>query len=446
MGEIQHVTEAALLHRIADEQAERRLPSLVAAVVRDGEIVWFGGRGRVGDAAPSPDTQYRIGSITKTFVGVQVMRLRDEGRVGLSDPLDKFVPGTPLGDRTIGQLLSHTAGLTAESPGDWWERTPGLEWPKFVDTLTPEIERHRAARRFHYSNLGFGFLGELVARLRGASWADTLRAEILKPLGLRRTTFEPTAPHAWGWAVHPYADILIPEPAYDAGAMAPAGQLWASTEDLARWVAFLGGDVGDVLNPDTLAEMREPVAVEDADEWRGGYGLGLQLARPGKRRLVGHGGSMPGFVAGAWADPGEGLGALFMANTTSGVRGGVCTDLLDIVSAHEPRLPEEWLPQYTVDNELLVLTGTWFWGPRPYMLRLLGDGLLDLSPVDGRGRASRFRPEDDGTFIGLDGYYVGEKLRVVRNPDGTVRHLDLATFLFSREPYASESTVDDGRP
>src|SRR5690606_23957842 len=146
----------------------------------------------------------------------------------------------------------------------------------------------------HYSNLGFAALGALAAELRGKSWYDVLRAEILDPLGMRRTTFSPEAPHAQGFAVHPYADVLAPEPAHDGGGSAPAGQLWSTLEDMTRWAAFLAGDTGDVLDPATMAEMREPNAVEES--WTSGYGLGVQIYRSGQRTMVGHGGSMPGFL------------------------------------------------------------------------------------------------------------------------------------------------------
>src|ERR1044072_6388085 len=95
-------TEFALLRRVAAEQAERRAPSLAAAVVRGGELLWTGVRGSVDGAAPTLDTQYRIGSITKTFIAVLVMRLRAEGRLDLNDPLDKHVNGTSFGPFTGG--------------------------------------------------------------------------------------------------------------------------------------------------------------------------------------------------------------------------------------------------------------------------------------------------------------------------------------------------------
>ncbi|GAA3262490.1 serine hydrolase domain-containing protein [Nonomuraea helvata] len=430
-------TARALLRRLAVEQAECRVPSLTAAIVRDGRPAWFGGRGQVDGAPPTPATQYRIGSITKSMVAVVVMRLRDEGALRLSDPLEEHLPGTQLGHLTIAQLLSHTAGLTAEPPTDWWERTPGIPAADLIDRLGPGELKHRPGRRFHYSNLGFALLGELVARARGTTWLKALQAEVLDPLGMNDTTARPRAPHATGYAVHPYADVVLPEPEHDADAMGPAGQLWSTPQDLARWAAFVGGDTGEVLDPDTIAEMREPVGVDDGDAWTGGFGLGLQLARVAGRRLAGHSGSMPGFLATVWADPADGVGVLFMANTTTGMRGTLLTDLLDILQQYEPRLPQEWQPA-EADPDLLALTGLWHWGPKPYTLRLLPERGLALEPVGGSGRASRFVPRPDGTWLGLDGYYAGETLRVAAD------HLDLNTFIFTRTPYDPAAPVPGG--
>lgn len=436
-------TDSALLRRIAVEQSANRVPSLVAAVVRDGELVWSGARGQVGGLPPDNDTQYRLGSITKSLVATLVMRLRDEGRLDLNDPLDKHVPGTSFGTATIAQLLSHTAGLTSESPGSWWERSPGRDWPALAADLTPETIKNRPGSRFHYSNLGYGVLGELVARNRGTSWFEAVRSEILLPLGMSRTTPHPEGRHAQGWAVHPFADVLLPEPAPDAGAMAPAGQLWSTVHDLARWTAFISGRTGEVLHPDTVAEMRAVATVADADNWTDGYGLGFQLIRHNGRRLAGHSGSMPGFLACTLVDEQTGTGALALANTTSGPAIMALTiDLIKIADEQEPPLPEEWRPA-EVDAKLLSLTGLWHWGPTPYHLRLIPGGMLDLRPVK-TGRASRFRPIGEDSWLGLDGYYAGETLRVGRSADGTPTYLDLATFIFTRTPYDPQAPIPGG--
>lgn len=440
-------TDLALLRRVATEQAANRAPSLVAAVVRDGELVWSGARGFVdgtGGEQPDDDTQYRLGSITKSLVAALVLRLRDEGRLDLNDPLDKHVPGTAFGATTIAQLLAHTGGLTAESPGSWWERSEGNDWRALESSLSTSEVKHRAGRRFHYSNVGYGVLGELVARMRGTSWLDALRAEIIGPLGMSRTSPHPEGKHAPGWAVHPFADVLLPEPAPDAGAMAPAGQLWSTVRDLARWTAFVGGHTGEVLHPDTVAEMREVAVVDDGDSWTAGYGLGFQLVRSGGRRLAGHTGSMPGFVSCSLIDPASGTGALAMANSTAGVAVvPLVLDLISIVDDYEPQLPDEWRAVAT-DTRLLDLTGLWHWGPAPFHLRLLPGGGFNLAPAEGSGRASRFRPVGEDEWLGLDGYYAGETLRVVRGTDGRPQHLDLATFIFTRTPYDSSAPIPGG--
>lgn len=438
-------TEDQLLRRLATEQRDGRAPSMVAAVVRDGRVTWSGGRGDVNGARPDHDTQYRIGSITKSLVATLIMRLRDEGALDLADPLDKHVRGTPFGDRPLGALMAQAAGLTAEPPREWWERTPGRPWDELAADLDTESVRFRSGRRYHYSNLGFGVLGEVVARLRGVPWTDALQREILAPLGMRRTTLAPTGKHATGYAVHPWADVLLTEPAHDAVSMAPAGQLWSTVDDLARWTAFVGGDTGEVLHPDTVAEMREPQSITDGERWLTGYGLGLQLFRTNGMRLAGHTGSMPGFQATNLIDPVTGIGALMLANTTSGTRpDSTVTDMIDIVNAAEPVLPKEWRPLSTVDPSLLELTGPWYWGPKPHALRLLADGWLDLSPLVGGGRASRFRPVGTDTWTGLDGYYAGETLTVERDTDGTVNHLALNTFVFTRTAYDAQAPIPGG--
>jgi CubicO group peptidase (beta-lactamase class C family) len=425
-------TARTLLARTARVQRDGRAPSLVAGVVRDGGLAWSAGRGDVAD--PVTDVQYRLGSISKTVTAVAVLRLRDEGRLDLDDPLEKHVPGTPLGDRTVGQLLSHLAGATAESPGGWWERVPGGSLEEL--RLTGEDVVLGAARQFHYSNLGFGLLGELVARHRGRPWEDVVRDEVLGPLGMTRTAPRPTGRAARGSAVHPWADVVLAEPEHDAGVMAAAGQLWSTLADLGRFAVFLLGDTGDVLSPATLEEMAVPAGVDSSAPGWSAYGLGLQLVRVDGQVLVGHGGSMPGFLAGVLVDRAEQTGGVMLANTTSGLDPLVPGLLADLRAA-EPRVVEAWTP--SPPPVPLDVLGIWFWGPAPHVLRAQPGGLLHLGPMTGRvGRASRFAPREDGTWVGLDGYYAGETLRIA--PD----HLDLATFVFTRTPYDPEAPVPGG--
>ncbi|MER6382249.1 serine hydrolase domain-containing protein [Streptomyces sp. NPDC001250] len=445
--ELLPTTRRSLLHRIAVAQAEGRAPSLVAAVVRGGRAVWHGARTSVDGHGPDETVQYRIGSITKTFTAVLVMRLRDEGRLDLGDPLEKHLPGTGAGEVTIAELLAHTAGLAAESPAPWWERTPGTLRPELSDVLGAQPLLHPVGRRHHYSNPGYTVLGALVEELRGAPWEEVLRSEILEPLGLHRTSTQPQAPHAGGWAVHPWADALLPEPLEGLGRMAPAGQLWSTTGDLARFAAFLAAGDDRVLSAESVREMGTPAAPAEAADMLDGvtYGLGLQIQRRDDRLLVGHSGSLPGFLANLTISVEDDVAAVVLANCTSGpLLGAVGADLVRIVAEAEPRIPEPWRPLREVDPAVLELAGQWYWGTNAFGLRVSADGLLALGPLTGTGRRARFRSNDDGTWTGLEGYFAGELLRPVRRPDGAVSHLDLGSFVFTRQPYDPEAAIPGG--
>jgi CubicO group peptidase (beta-lactamase class C family) len=236
--------------------------------------------------------------------------------------------------------------------------------------------------------------------------------------------------------VHPWADVVLPEPEFHAGVMAAAGQLWATLADLGRFAAFLLGDTAGVLAPATLEEMTIPAGVDSSAPGWSAYGLGVQVLRVDGRTLVGHGGSMPGFLAGVFVDREEQTGAVSLANTTSGLD-AVVFGLLEDLRAAEPRIVEPWQP--SPSPVPLDRLGVWFWGPSPYALRSVGAGLLHLGPLPGRvGRASRFSPRDDGTWVGLDGYFAGETLRIAED------HLNLDTFVFTRTPYDPEAPVPGG--
>ncbi|MFC0601739.1 serine hydrolase domain-containing protein [Streptomyces palmae] len=441
-------TRRALLHRIAVAQSEGRTPSLVGAVVRDGRTVWTGSRSCVDGHAPDDDTQFRIGSLTKTFVAVLVLRLRDEGLLDLTDPLGRHLPEpAEVAEVTLAQLLTHTSGLAAEPRGPWWERTAGALRPEPADLLSSDRPLcHPVGRRFHYSNTGFALLGAVVERLRGAPWGEVLRREVLEPLGMTRTSLEPRAPHAGGWAVHPWADALLPEPTEDSGRMAPAGQLWSTTADLGRWATFLLDGDDRVLSADTLAEMRVPTVTAKPEDPHSHWGLGIQLQQDGERMLFGHGGSMPGFVAQLWISEEERLAAIVLSNATSGPAvGATAADLVRITAEREPRIPEPWRPLPDVPPELLALTGPWYWGSAPFVLRLRADRGLELARVNDLSQGVRFRAEADGTWTGLDGYHEGETLRVVpgaEGPGGADTHLEVNTFVFTRQPYGLDGATE----
>jgi len=446
---IEDRTKRLLDVRLARDQAGQRLPSVTACVARDGAVVWTGARGLVEGHAPDANTQYRAGSITKTFVAAAVLSLRDAGRLTLSDPIGQYLDVAAAGSvasMTIGQLLSHASGLRAETAGPWWERTEGILLPDLAaSSLGADAARFRPGRRHHYSNVGYALLGAMLAAQHGRPWYDVITSVLLRPLRMNRTTTRPHRPHATGYAVHPHADALLAEPEHDAGAMAPAGQLWTTTTDLVAFARFLSGGAPGPLEPSTLAEMREPVVIEDqaGQPWAAGYGLGLQLWNVGGLRYYGHVGSMPGFVAILQiADSPGSDTAIVVCNSTTGFSRTLGTDLLAILAESEPYCPPEWMPTQ-VDDELLDLLGAWYWGPAAFTLSLAGN-VLELARADGDRRVMRFRPDGMGVWTGIDGYQAGEPLVPVTGPDGSVVALDIGSFIYTRTPYDPAAPVPGG--
>src|ERR1035437_7582693 len=162
---------------------------------------------------------------------------------------------------------------------------------------------------------------------------------------MARTTTAPQSPHARGFAVHPWADVMQLEPADGTGLMAPAGELWSTVEDLCRFAAFLLDGDDRVLAPSTLAEMRVPASPPGDDAWTGGYGLGLQLFRRDGRVLSGHSGSMPGFVAPLCVSPDDGIGGGGLGTATPGPPiGTIAIDPVRVGAGKEPRRPARRQP------------------------------------------------------------------------------------------------------
>ncbi|MGH3742174.1 MAG: serine hydrolase domain-containing protein, partial [Micromonosporaceae bacterium] len=277
-------TAARLDQIVMDVQRKGRAPSLIAAVTRGGEVEHLCAAGTTPE--PTSDTQYRIGSITKTFTAMLIMQLRDEGLLDLDEPLSRKLPDSPVGSVRIRQLLGHVSGLRREPEGPWWERADGVSLDTLLQGLTPDMLVHPPHRTYHYSNLAYGLLSAVASQITGEAWMDLVGKRLLAPLGMGRTTYQCQEPFARGYVVHPWLDTMREEPRHDSGAMAPAGQLWSTVTDLARWAGFIAGPSPDLINPSTLDEMTAPVVISDLESWAAGHGLGFQLWRRGERVLV----------------------------------------------------------------------------------------------------------------------------------------------------------------
>ena len=415
-------------------QAEGRLSSVVGAVFDRYGAVWAGGAGM----APGLDGQYRIGSITKTLTAVLVMQARDEGLVDLSDTLGDHLGDVGYADVTLRDALAHTSGMQSEPRGGWWERTRGTDFSGLARSNDGAGRVAGPGEWFHYSNLGYGLLGEVVARALGAPWRRLVSERLLLPLGMRATSYLPRPGAQPGWSVDHFTGIQVHEALTDTGAMAPAGQLWSTLADLVTWGQFLGGAHPDLLAPETLREMQAPVEP--------GYGLGLMLGVHPGGQLVGHDGSMPGFLASVHVDPDSGIGAAVLTNATTGI---AAQELAILLIEGDPDSDEErpapWRPTVALPDDVVGIPGVWFWGNTAYDVRWHNDGLeLRLMALGGLLR-ERFELVG-GELVGVLGYHRGEHLDVVRRPDGSIRNLECATFVYTRTPYDPDVDVFGEHP
>ncbi|MEV1286248.1 serine hydrolase domain-containing protein [Micromonospora sp. NPDC049679] len=430
-------TERLIDALVTEAQSVGQVPSLVLGLVRDGALAHFTGAGE--QPRPDPSTQYRIGSISKTMTAALVLQLRDEGRLSLDDLLYRHLPGTAVGSVTLRQLLGHAGGLQREPEGEWWERSTGADLDALLAGLTPDKVAFTPHRTYHYSNLAYGLLGGVLERITGEDWTTLLTKRLFDPLRMRRTSYHPIEPYARGYVVHPWHGTLREEPRTDTGAMAPAGQLWSTATDLAKWAAFLADPTPTVMAPATVTEMCAPVVISDLDSWTHGHGLGLELYRVGERVFVGHGGSMPGYISTLAVHRPSRTAVIGYANAygfRDGSLGALALRVLTTVLDREPVRPEPWRPPVAPPPEIAALCGRWWWMGREYQASWdAGRDELVLTLTRPAGAVpQRFAREGADRWRGRSGMNAGEILAVRRDPAGVPVALDIATFIFHRDP------------
>jgi CubicO group peptidase (beta-lactamase class C family) len=427
------------LHATAlQRQRDGRVPGVLAAVVRGGELLWWEGLGtaEVGtDRTPGPDDQFLVASNTKTFTAVMVMQLRDEGRLSLDDRIGDHVPGVDH-PTTIRQGLAHVSGLQREPVGDIWDSLVQPDEDELVANFAVVERVGRPHDRWHYSNIVYAVLGRLVATLDGRPWVESLHARLLDPLGLTRTSvgFD-GGPQARGYFVPPYHDVPRPEPLVETRAMAPCGGLASTARDLARWSAFVADPDPAVLSPDTLEEMTQPQVLMDPERWNVGMGLGFFVVRAGDRSWVGHDGGMPGHITGVHTHRDSGTGGIVLMNAThSPDPTAFAIALAGRVVDDVPAEDQPWRPGTEVPEDLAGLLGRWYTEGNPFTFSVR-EGHLEASADGLPGRKpSVFAAEGPDRYRTVSGRERGELLRVTRDDDGRVREMHWATYLVTREP------------
>ena len=455
-------TATATYERLARAcQNEHRVPALAAAVHRADRPTWTFEVGSSGtDRALDADTQFRLGSVTKTFTAILVLQCRDDGLLDLDDRIDAHIAVPAHGDLTIRRLLSHTSGLQREPYGDIWDTMLAPQTAELLEQLDQAERVLGNGRQFHYSNLGFSLLGRIVAERRGGTWADILADRILTPLGLSSITVDPTERAATGYLVDAYTDHAWPEAPMQTDAIGPAGQLWGSASDLARWAGFLVDPQtvdpdGTVLAATTLDEMRWPATTTMEDAWAMGFGLGLMLAPqsvPAERIVhVGHTGSMPGFLAGVFGRRGgsgrpKALGAAVVGSSgTASALVALPHQLLATAVREDPADVPVWTIGTPAPPAYASVLGQW-WQEGSALVFSWRNGTLscrftnDPSAVP----SSEFEPIDAGNEVlrCVSGPERGERLVLHRDPSsGDVVSMNFATYRVSRtqEPFLTDA-------
>ena len=425
---------------LAQSQADNRLPSISGAVLRDGEVLWADAVGLAdaeADEAATPEHQYRIGSITKTFTAVGVMQLRDAGELDLEDRLDRHLDVPARGDLTLRRMLSHGSGLQRELPGKVWET---LQFPKSTEELLATLAEAEMVlapgERWHYSNFAFILLGEVIAKLTGMAYEDYVETRILQPLGLTRTSFSPESPTAVAYSVEPYTDVVQREPMLveRTGGIAAAGQLWSTVGDLCRWAAFLTSPDPDVLSAESLELMTSVQSMADPYRWSLAWGVGLMLVRSGERIYCGHDGGMPGYLANVLVDRDSGLGGAVLVNGSNVSPAEVTLALVDKVRELHPPTTAAWRPETPPPDDVVSALGRWWSEGAEFVFRW-HDGRLEarLAGAPNWMPWARFERVEGDRFRTVFGRERGEPLELVRDGDGRVTKMYWATYPFDRE-------------
>ena len=294
-------------------------PGFSVLVSRDGKELFCRGYGlaRVKEKlAADPDTPFRIGSVTKQFTSAAILKLREDGKLDVSDKLSKFFPGFPRGDEvTLHHLLSHTSGIHSytDTPGFIKGVTSPVKAAVLVETITKEPYDFEPGQRFKYSNSGYFLLGLIVEKASGKPYGEYLREKFFKPLGMKNTGmhrrgFEP-AGEALGYtrSGKGYKRAVDWDMSWAGG----AGALYSTARDLGLWNEGLFAF--KVLERKSLDLAFTPNKLLD-DSGKAFYACGWAISRYRGLRLVGHSGGLHGFQSYLARFPEQSLTVAVLAN------------------------------------------------------------------------------------------------------------------------------------
>jgi CubicO group peptidase (beta-lactamase class C family) len=429
--------------------AYRGIPGVAVGVVYDQQLVWSQGFGfaDLKNRVPmTPQVKFRIASHSKMFAAIAIMQLREQGKIRLDDPVEKYLPwfkAKPAGDDdgvvTIEQLLSHTSGL---------QREAGDHWTSFNFPTEDEIKRLYSDRqaafapnvRWKYSNLAFAVAGLVVEQITGQKWATYVQQQMLAPLGMSATSVDQNVP---GLTV-PYMrrmpdgsrDVL---PFVDARGMAAATGMTSTVDDLAKFVSaqFRRGPRGgaQILSTGSWREMHRVRAVDET--WQSGSGLGFDFLRINNATWVGHGGGYPGNTTHTLFQLNDKVGVIVLTNTNDSDPRQIAEQLIATVGAAVVKAVPTRGPTVAWDPSWARFAGWYRSAMGDSRVVLLNEKLVMISPTSTTvGTPSTLEPLGGGRFRLMapgGGSAIGEVVRFVET-NGVVSRMYVGDGYQTRLP------------
>ncbi|WP_327121044.1 beta-lactamase family protein [Nocardia sp. NBC_01730] len=428
-------TELAV--HVAHAQSAARIPSLTVAVGVSGVplAIAASGYADVENRTPATgDSRYRIGSITKTFTAAATLLLARRGVLNLDSTVERYLPGTSFGHIPLRMLLSHSSGLQREAPLDMWESMQGPSSTELRDAFHHVELIAEPGRRWHYSNLGYAVIGQIIERVSGQPCHKLIEQTVLGPLDLSQTSWTPPPNAVVGYRLDPHIDTVHREPVMDQAAIGVGGQMWSTPGDLLRWGHALAGGEPDVLPAAVVDSMHTLQVMVDTSAWTRGWGLGLILQRRGDRVLAGHTGAMPGFQSALFVHRDSTIVVAALANVTRGIKlADLAVELIEEVLVSQPPQPSrQWEPAPVCPEEIRPLLGSWWSEADETVFRWDHDGLHASLASDPANSDTRFAAEAPGRFRAVDGRLAGEVLMVSESNEGI--EMRWATYPLTRTP------------
>jgi D-alanyl-D-alanine carboxypeptidase len=279
---------------VARAMKEFHLPGVALLVVADGKVVKAAGYGfaDIERAIPvTPDTVFKIGSISKQLIATGIMLLVQDGRLTVNDPVTKYFPDAPASWAPIQvrHLLTHTAGLVRESPTfDPMKATSDADIVRGLYSLSLRFE---PGSKWEYSNAGYYALADIIRIVSGQPWTAFLHGRVFGPLGMNTTAPTNARPTPSTMATGYTGTDNAGGPAPEWIALRPSGAFISTVLDLAKWDAALGGNT--ILTEASRRQMWAQASL--SGNATAPYGFGWHVAEFQNRRVISHGGGLPGF-------------------------------------------------------------------------------------------------------------------------------------------------------